>query len=106
MCFAIRLCVCILSVFVLAGCSQHDDPEVESDEVRFRASRFRRSPHEFISADEPRMVIAREAMHLSADSEVLGFVLAGQSKAYGIQALAYHHVVNDRIGDTRIAVTY
>ena len=60
----------------------------------------------FPAADEPRMITAAEVTDLLDDDEVLGFVLDGQARAYGVRPLAFDHVINDRIGDTPIAVTY
>ncbi len=61
---------------------------------------------QFIAADDPECVPADQATFIDDDDEVLGFVVNDQARAYTVQALSYHHVVNDRIGDATIAVTY
>ena len=60
----------------------------------------------FLSADEPATVPASEASFLRGDDEVLGFVIAGKARAYAVTMLSYHHVVNDVIAGTPVAVTY
>jgi hypothetical protein len=78
----------------------------ERTEGRYRESRFMRAPDMFISADSPQTVSAEEATFLDDDDEVLGFVIDGEARAYSVRMLCYHHVVNDQIGETPIAVTY
>lgn len=76
------------------------------EQGRFRESRFFRAHDMFIAADSPQVVSAADAYFLQDDDEVLGFVIDGHARAYSVRMLAYHHVVNDTIGDTPIAVTY
>ena len=68
--------------------------------------RYYRSQDKFLPADFPKLVSAEEADFLADDDEVLGFVIDGQARAYGLQATCYHHVINDLIGKQPIAVTY
>ena len=118
--------VCCL-LFTTFGCTQRDEapatsPHVdkvkpqpshgvtviapEPFKVRFQESRFYRKPDEFLPADNPTIVGAAEATFLNDDDEVLGFVVNGQARAYPVGALCYHHVVNDRIAETPVAITY
>jgi hypothetical protein len=60
----------------------------------------------FLAADEPRCVPAADARFVRGDDEVFGVVVAGKARAYLIGMLAYHHVVNDVVAGTPIAVTY
>jgi len=60
----------------------------------------------FLAADEPRCVPATEARFLRDDDEVYGIVVTGKARAYAIAMLAYHHVVNDVMAGTPVAVTY
>jgi hypothetical protein len=60
----------------------------------------------FLAADEPRAVPAREASFLKPGDDVLGIVVAGRARAYAVTMLSYHHVVNDVIAGTPVAVTY
>ena len=60
----------------------------------------------FPAVDSPLQASANEAAFLADDDPVLGFILAGKPRAYGVRALAYHHVVNDMIEDAPFAVAY
>lgn len=57
------------------------------------------------SLDEPRFVPAKDA-HLPPDAWVLGVVLAGQARAYDLNLLTRHEVVNDRFGDQPVAAVW
>jgi len=41
-----------------------------------------------------------------ADDKVLAVTIRGESRAYPIRTMGYHHIVNDTVGDVPIAVTY
>lgn len=56
--------------------------------------------------DSPRFVEAGQASFLKADSWVLGMVYQGQAKAYPINILNWHEVVNDRFGDEPVVITF
>ena len=43
---------------------------------------------------------------VEADGLVLGVTSGGEASAYPVRALAYHHVVNDTVGDKAIVATY
>ena len=60
----------------------------------------------FLAADEPRTVPAAEAGFLRDDDEVYGIVAGERARAYAISMLAYHHVINDVMAGTPVAVTY
>ena len=55
---------------------------------------------------EPKFVGAEQAEFMKADDQVLGIVISGQPRAYPIKILNWHEVVNDRVNDTPIAVTF
>ena len=57
------------------------------------------------SLDEPRFVPAKDA-RLPPDAWVLGVVLAGQARAYDLNLLTRHEVVNDRFGDQPVAAVW
>lgn len=45
--------------------------------------------------------------HEIRDSDmVIGVVLGGQSRAYPVRYLAYHHMLNDQLGATALLPTY
>ncbi|MCC7139108.1 MAG: DUF3179 domain-containing protein [Planctomycetes bacterium] len=60
----------------------------------------------FLSIDDPRGVPAAQARFLRDDDEVFGVVVAEKARAYAIAMLAYHHVINDVMAGTPVAVTY
>ena len=60
----------------------------------------------FLAADEPKTVPAREARFLRDDDEVYGIVVAERARAYAVGMLSYHHVINDVMAGTPVAVTY
>lgn len=57
------------------------------------------------SVDEPRFVAAGEAK-LPDDAWVLGVVLNGEARAYSLNLLNRHEVVNDSIGDAVFAAVW
>lgn len=54
----------------------------------------------------PRFVAAGEARFVEARDLVLAVSVDGDAAAYPIRQMAYHHLVNDRIGRTPAVVTY
>ena len=53
----------------------------------------------------PEFVGVKEA-EISDDAWILGVVIAGQARAYSLNLLNRHEVVNDRIGDTPFAAVW
>lgn len=86
--------------------SAPDNSVPEPVELRFRENRFFRQPDLFLAADDPRTVDADNADFLRPTDEVLGLLVSGHARAYPVRMLCYHHVVNDRIADRPITVTY
>ncbi len=56
--------------------------------------------------DAPKFISAECADFLQADDRVLGISRGGVNKAYPIQILNRHEIVNDRVGTEAIVVTY
>ena len=54
---------------------------------------------------EPAFESAASAK-VDSDDKVLSVTLHGESRAYPIRTLGYHHIVNDTVGNSSIAVTY
>lgn len=54
---------------------------------------------------EPRFVSAAEA-EISDDAWILGVVIDGQARAYSLNLLNRHEVVNDRIGEQKFAAVW
>lgn len=57
------------------------------------------------SIDSPEFVPASKA-EISPDAWVLGVVMGGQAKAYDLNLLTQHEVVNDRMGNEPIAAVW
>lgn len=58
------------------------------------------------SIDNPKFMTASEASFVSDDDLVIGLRLSGETKAYPLFILVWHEIVNDKLGDTPVAVTY
>lgn len=68
----------------------------------------RQNPFEwmFNPLHQPAFVPARTAGFVDPDDLVLAVRVGDDSAAYPIRQMAYHHLVNDRIGRTPAVVTY
>ncbi|QDT05076.1 hypothetical protein K227x_34740 [Rubripirellula lacrimiformis] len=58
------------------------------------------------SLSNPKIVSAAEATYLRGSDRVIGVALGRESRAYPLAILNYHEIINDRIGEMPIAVTY
>lgn len=58
------------------------------------------------SIDNPQFIKAQDAQFVSDDEFVIGLDINGESKAYPLFILVWHEIVNDRFGNTSVAVTY
>jgi len=56
--------------------------------------------------NHPNFIPAEEADYLTDGDLVIGFVDGDQAKAYPHDILDWHEIINDRVGDVNIAVTY
>jgi hypothetical protein len=56
--------------------------------------------------DEPRFVSVREADFLESREPVIELEVNGQVRAYPIQILVWHEIVNDVVGGVPVAVTF
>lgn len=59
-----------------------------------------------VSIDQPRFLTAAQASFLKPDDRVLGLVFDGVVRAYPIKILDSHEIVNDRINQQAIVITY
>jgi len=57
------------------------------------------------AVDDPQLVAA-SAAKLPPEAWVLGVVIEGQARAYSLNLLNAHEVVNDRFGDRPVAVIW
>jgi hypothetical protein len=68
----------------------------------------RQNPFEwmFNPLPRPQFVAAEKATFVEPNDLVLSVSVNGDAAAYPIRQMAYHHLVNDRIGRTPAVVTY
>jgi hypothetical protein len=64
-------------------------------------------PDAIRALDAPTFVRGAAAgRQMAADEHVLGVALGGQARAYPLGYLSAHEVVNDRVGEVPVAVTW
>ncbi|MCE0488088.1 DUF3179 domain-containing protein [Ornithinimicrobium sediminis] len=77
-------------------------PVVDVDRIRSGGP----PPDGIPAIDEPRFEPASQVEWLDEREPVLALDLAGQSRAYPVQVLTWHEIVNDTVGGVPVAVTY
>ena len=82
----------------LTGCAATPEPLPEGVEQILPRGRI-------AAVFEPRFVTAAEA-DAPDDAWVLGVVIDGRAKAYSLNLLNRHEVVNDRFGDLPVAAVW
>lgn len=60
---------------------------------------------EIAAITQPTFVTASEA-RIAGDARILGVVVEGQARAFSLNLLNYHEVVNDSIGETDYAAVW
>lgn len=55
---------------------------------------------------EPHFAPAAQAKFMKSTDQVLAVNLNGVAKAYSAPAVAYHHIIDDRLGDIPIMATW
>ena len=61
----------------------------------------------FPPIDDPQFVEFKDAdRYLSADEPVMVVALGGEARAYPLQILLWHEIVNDTVGGEPVVVTY
>lgn len=63
-------------------------------------------PDTIPALDEPAVFPGREAQFLRGDERVLGVVAGGEARAYSLEQLNDHEIVNDFLGGRPIAATW
>ncbi len=58
------------------------------------------------SLDQPTFIDPADADWLAADEPVLALELDGEHRAYPVQIMIWHEIVNDEVAGTPVAVTY
>jgi len=78
------------------------EPLVDPSEVRSGGP----PPDGIPPIDEPRFLAAGDVDFLSDNEPVLALQVDGESRAYPIQIMIWHEIVNDTFGDVPVTVTY
>jgi len=56
--------------------------------------------------EDPEFISAEAADFMSDDELVIGFVVGDEARAYPHHILDWHEIINDRVGEVNIALTY
>lgn len=90
--------ITLLPLILLGACSNRDDYSfTDYQQILPRGA--------IVAITEPEYVSA-EAADIADDSYVLGVVIDGQPRAYSLNLLNSHEVVNDKIGDQAYAAVW
>lgn len=84
-------------MLVSVACAQNKDLPAEFQQLLPRGR--------IAAINKPQFVPAKQA-DISKNSWVLGVVIDGQAKAYSLNLLNSHEVVNDKIGDKNFAAVW
>ena len=60
----------------------------------------------FVPLDNPDVVAAETVTFLQPDDRVLGLTVNGESRAYPVNMMTFHHVANDIVGGEPVLVTF
>lgn len=91
----------LLACVLLTGFSL-DNPQVPVQEIRPGGP----SPDSIPAIVAPEMIAPDEAGYLADEDQVVGLRIGQDARAYPLKILNYHQVINDRVGDVPLAVTY
>ncbi len=58
------------------------------------------------SIDNPRFITVAQTRHLADNAPVISLDINGDARAYPLQVLTHHEIVNDTVGGRPVAVTY
>ena len=87
----------LIFIIFLSGCSSDTDEFGAYEQLLPRG--------QIAAVTEPQYVSAEEA-EIADDSYVLGIVVAGKARAYSLNLLNNHEVVNDQIGELPFAAVW
>jgi hypothetical protein len=60
----------------------------------------------FAAAQDAQTAPAKDFDEIRDSDLVIGVTIDGQSRAYPVRYLAYHHMINDQLGSTALLPTY
>ncbi len=94
---------------VPSGLETYRDPISELPEPAIDLSRLRSGgppPDGIPSIDDPVFQTAASATHLSPQAPVLALEIDGDARAYPLEVMVWHEIVNDTVGGVPVAVAY
>ena len=94
---------------VPSGLETFRDPIAELPEPAIDLSRLRSGgppPDGIPSIDDPVFQTADSATHLAAEAPVLALEIDGDARAYPLEVMVWHEIVNDTVGGVPVAVAY
>ena len=71
-----------------------------------QGARLRPAEIRFARLTEVVRVAKDRTSHVKSSDMVLGVTVGGEAAAYPLPVIAFHHIVNDRLGDEPFVVTY
>ncbi len=87
----------VFSLFGFAACAPENTLPADFEQIIPRGAIAAVNDPNYVSADEAK---------IADDSFVLGVVIDGQARAYSLNLLNAHEVVNDEIGETKFAAVW
>ncbi len=104
--FSVRFLLSFLLAFFIAapvfGAWDFDKHSIPVDEIMSGGP-----PKDGIPAlMNPKYVSAGKASFLGKDDQVIGVIFNGEARAYPLRIMSWHELVNDRIGDLAILVSW
>ncbi|MEM9517001.1 MAG: DUF3179 domain-containing protein [Actinomycetota bacterium] len=94
---------------VPSGLETYRDPLAELPEPAIDLSRLRSGgppPDGIPSIDDPVFQTAASATHLAPQAPVLALEIEGDARAYPLEVMVWHEIVNDTVGGVPVAVAY
>jgi hypothetical protein len=82
--------------------AEHPDPLIDPDEVISGGP----PPDGIPPIDEPKFLLAEEIDFLQDTEPVLALTVGDESRAYPVQVMIWHEIVNDTIDGVPVTVTY
>lgn len=111
-----RLLIVVVGTMILAGCTNMINSAPAVEKLGFKLDNATIPVAEIVgggpprdgipSIDRPKFVPASQARFLSNNDMIVSFTHEGETRAYPLRILVWHEIVNDRIGDLAVNVSY
>jgi len=95
----------LLTLLALAQAADCPDVTPVLPDTAFDGTRLVRHDAWFQALDDPKVVPLAQAGY-DASLQGMGLTEAGITRVYPVDGIAWHHVVNDVVGEVPIAVTF